>query len=402
MEINLDAVQTFGAASAALALGLWSSKKIRFVHQYNLPSSVIGGLIICLILLVFRQFNLVTVNFTKSFSDPLMYTFFASIGFAASVDTLKRGGKGVLSFLIICSIFTLLQNILGIGIAKAFNLHPLFGVLTGSVALTGGPGTAMAFAKSFSEVGVAGAEVAGISAALSGILIGGLTGGPLATILIKKYQLHSKLKETKSDLQTKLEVSDEGTIVFENLGTELLRQFILIGVVLWIGTYLSVAFENAQIKLPGYIGAMIAAAVIRNVGEHFKPLKVNVALMDDLGSIALALFLSMALISLEIWKISSVALPLIVTMILQTALVLVGAYYVIYRTQGKNYDSAVIASGFVGFMMGTTANAMTNMKALVDRYGPSPRAFLVVPIVGACFIDFINATLIFAFLNAFK
>lgn len=400
--ISLDAVETFGAACLALALGLFLSKRIPFFHRYNLPSSVIGGLTVCLALLAFRKAGVIEVAFTKSFSDPLMYTFFASIGFAASLDTLKKGGTAALVFLFVCSVFTVFQNVLGVGLAQLFGLHPLFGVLTGSVALAGGPGTALAFAKDFEAVGVQGAEVAAISAALSGIMIGGLTGTPVATRLIQKLKRPEKHEKGGEDLAASVEVSDEGTLVYENLASELLRHVILLGVVLWVGLYISRGLDSIGMKLPGYIGAMIAAAVLRNVGDRVPALRVRMAVMDDLGSVSLSLFLSMALVSLEIWKIADVALPLVVILILQTAAVLAGAYWIIFRTSGRNYDAAVMSAGFIGFMMGTTANAMTNMRAICDRYGFSAKAFLVVPIVGACFIDFVNATIINFFLNFYR
>jgi ESS family glutamate:Na+ symporter len=416
--ISLDSVETFGVSCLALALGVFLAKRVSFLHRYNLPSSVVGGLSLCLLLLSLRKLQLVEISFTKSFADPLMYTFFASIGFAASIDTLKKGGIAALTFLAACSIFTVFQNVLGVAIASVFDLHPLFGVLTGSVALAGGPGTALAFAKDFEAVGVQGAEVAAISAALSGIMIGGITGTPLATRLISKLKTNDlssvKPMAKKPNLSGSIAISDDSgldsceqtddqdSLVPKNLASELLRHVIILGLVLWAGLYISRGLDSIGMKLPGYIGAMIAAAILRNFGNRTPALKIHMGIMDDLGSISLALFLSMALVSLEIWKIADVALPLVVILIAQTAAVLAGAYWVIFKWSGRNYDAAVISAGFVGFMMGTTANAMTNMRALADRYGFSAKAFLIVPIVGACFIDFVNATIINIFLNIFR
>jgi ESS family glutamate:Na+ symporter len=407
ISVTMDGVETFGAACFALACGLFLSKRISFFHRYNLPSSVIGGLSICILLLLLRKVGIAEVGFTKSFAEPLMYTFFASIGFAASLDTLKKGGVATFVFLLACSAFTILQNVLGVGVALVFDLHPLFGVLTGSVALAGGPGTALAFAKDFKAVGVQGAEIAALSAALSGIMIGGISGTPLATRLIHKFRLSDDIsKNRKKDggvsLVKSVEVNDEGALVYEDLASELLRHVIVLGLVLWAGVYASRWLEMSGIKLPGYIGVMVIAALVRNIGDSVREVRVRMSIIDDIGSVALALFLSMSLVSMEIWKIAEVALPLIVILVLQSLVVMSGAYWIIFRLSGRNYDAAVTSAGFVGFMMGTTANALTNMRAIVDRYGPSPKAFLVVPIVGACFIDFVNATIINLFFNYLK
>jgi len=288
-----------------------------------------------------------------------------------------------------------------------FGLHPLFGVLTGSVTLTGGPATGLAFAPLFEQPSVTGAASIGVAAAISG----GLIGGPVATYLIERYKLTpQRNSSTFATPPTAANVVEDqlpelvsATPAGEDVETyALLKSIVVILVAMWIGSWVSEWFKAMKMTLPAYIGAMLVAAIIRNFDDVAKKIKLSQRVIDDLGNAALALFIVMALMTLKLWELAGLALPLLVILLAQVALIAMISLWPLYRLMGRDYESAVIGGGFCGFMLGTTANAMANMKALVERYGPAPRAFLIVPMVGAFFIDFTNALIITACLNIWK
>jgi len=321
-----------------------------------------------------------------------MIAFFTTIGFGASLRLLRVGGVQVVWFLAIATVAALAQNLLGAGLALAMGLPPLLGVLAGSVTLTGGPATGLAFAPLFEQAGVSGATVVAITAAMAGIVMGGLFGGPVAGRIIARRGLHSTGARAMSAAVPTAPEHPTDT------AAPLLRTVILILLAMWVGGYLARGFTALGLTLPAYIGAMLAAAVLRNIGDHQPLLHVPVQAMEDLGAVALSLFIAMALMTLKLWELVDLALPLLGLLVAQAALLVLLCQWV-FRLMGRDFDAAVMAGGFYGFMMGTTANAVANMQTLTDRYGPAPRAFLVVPLVGAFFIDFVNALLITAFLN---
>jgi ESS family glutamate:Na+ symporter len=324
---------------------------------------------------------------------------------------LKVGGPQVLIFFLISTVFAVLQNVLGAGIALLFRLHPLFGVLSGSVTLTGGPATGLAFAPLFEKAGVTGAATIAVAAAMFGIISGGLIGGPVGTTLIERHRLRKVRTHPKAALavtaenivEEKLpEPAAEAPVGEDKESYVLLKNLVVLLVAMWIGSWLSKGFAALGITLPAYIGAMFIAAIIRNIDDLTKLIGLSQRTLDDIGHVSLSLFLVLALMTLKLWELAGLVLPLIVILAAQVTMIALACFWPIFQLMGKDYDSAVMGGGFCGFMLGTTANAMANMKALVDRYGRAPRAFLVVPMVGAFFIDFTNAMLITVFLNIFK
>jgi glutamate:Na+ symporter, ESS family len=290
----------------------------------------------------------------------------------------------------------------------AFGLHPLFGVLTGSVALTGGPGTAAAFADKFAEAGVAAAAPVGIATAMAGIMLGALIGGPVVTWLIHRNGLRGSGTGSQLPRSPLVEGTAEAEPVLSGGGAEddeevfpLLKSVIALLIAMWVGSYVSRGIEAMGVTFPPYIGAMLVAALIRNVDDFSGWFGLSHRVLDSIGAIALSLFLSMALMNLRLWEIAGLAMPLLVGLLLQVVLIIVAAAFV-FRCMGRDYEAAVMSGGFIGFMLGTTANAMAVMRALVERYGIAPRAFLVAPLVGAFFIDFVNAFIITAFINIFR
>lgn len=384
-------IETLALAALAVAVGQGLRRWVPVLARYDLPAPVLGGLLVAVVVSLLRRDGQDLVRFDTTLQAPLMIAFFTTIGFGASLRLLRVGGVQVAWFLAIATVAALLQNLLGASLALAMGLPPLLGVLAGSVTLTGGPATGLAFAPLFEQAGVSGATVVAITAAMSGIVMGGLFGGPVAGRIIARRGLHSTGARAVSAVPAAPEHATD-------TAAPLLRTVILILLAMWIGGYAARGFTALGITLPAYIGAMLAAAVLRNIGDHQPLLHVPVQAMEDLGAVALSLFIAMALMTLRLWELVDLALPLLVLLVAQAALLVLLCQWV-FRLMGRDFDAAVMAGGFYGFMMGTTANAVANMQALTDRYGPAPRAFLVVPLVGAFFIDFVNALLITAFLN---
>jgi ESS family glutamate:Na+ symporter len=310
----------------------------------------------------------------------------------------------VLVFLALCSGFAVLQSLLGIAVAAMFGLPPLFGVLVGAVTLTGGPATGAAFAPLFEEAGVVGAGAIAVASATAGIVLGGLLGGPLAARLMRTEGLRGPpstgLQSAASDLPTDLSAIGETGTVRATEGSAFTAVALLLGIVV-VGQWVSSLIDHPDFKLPGYIGAMLLAAVVTNAGPLLGRLRPDPAVIEALGAIALSLFLAMWLMTLDLTRLHGVALPLLVNLALQVALIAL-ALRLVYRVMGRDYDAAVMSGGFTGFMLGTTATALAVMRTLVARHGVAPRAFLVAPVVGAFFIDFTNALIINAFLNLLR
>jgi ESS family glutamate:Na+ symporter len=408
--MKLDLIQTVAFAGVVLFLGYGIRRLVPPLARYNIPAPVIGGLIVAGILTWARSADVALIEFDTTLQSPMMVAFFTSIGFAASLRLLKVGGPQVLIFLAAASLFAVAQNVLGAGLAVAMGLHPLFGVLTGSVTLTGGPATGLAFAPLFEANGVPGAATVAVASAMVGIVMGGVIGAPIATRLIERHKLATKHAPQPVDTPLATEVM-EAQLADEPLKApagedeesfSLLQSVVLILVAMWLGSFVSGWFAAVDVTLPAYIGAMLVAAVIRNVDDFTGVFRIQQRVIDDVGNVALALFIVMALMSLKLWEIANLAGPMLVILVAQVALIAVICVWPIFPLMGKDYDSAVMSGGFCGFMLGTTANAMANMRSLVERYGPAPRAFLVVPMVGAFFIDVVNAMMITAIVNFLK
>jgi ESS family glutamate:Na+ symporter len=314
---------------------------------------------------------------------------------------LKSGGVQVLLFLGLSTFFCFAQNFVGMGVAGAFGVSPLLGVVAGSVTLVGGPATGLAFAPLFRDAGLAGADTLTITAATFGIVCGGLVGGPLGTWLIRRYALHSSSKNSSELARELNEQPDVITVEVEREDSSLVLNMIVASVAMGVGSIVSNYFQSAGWTLPAYIGAMMVASMFRNIDDRTGWFKIDQKTMELVGTIALNIFLVVALMNLKLWELFHLAIPLASILFVQVIVVLAFSV-VVYRIMGGNYDAAVMSSGFIGFVLGTTANAVANMKTLVGKFGASPRAFLVVPMVGAFFIDFVNALIITWFINWLK
>lgn len=407
---SFDAINTLAFAGVVLFIGYAIRDRVPLLARLNIPAPVVGGLLVSIVMTIGYARDSVPFTFDTTWQTPLMIAFFTSVGFGASVGLLKRGGPLVFIFLVVSSVFTVLQNVLGAGVAMALGQPPLLGVLAGSVTLAGGPATGLAFAPLFEQAGVVSAETVAVAAAMAGIVAGGLLGGPVGTWLIErrttppgtrrgartKGPLAHHVVEQAIDPPAETDTTAGGD---DREAYALMKATALILFAMWVGSGISGWLTAQGIVLPAYIGAMLVAIVLRNLDELTGIFGLSQAIIDDIGSVSLAFFLVLALMTLKLWQLVGLALPLTVLLVAQIIILLAIAPWLIFRTMGRDYDAAVMTSGFIGFMLGTTANAMANMEALVERYGPAPKAFLVVPMVGAFFIDVANNVIITIFLN---
>ena len=414
--IQLDFVNTLAVAGLVLFAGYAIQRRAPRLSRYNIPAPVIGGLLVAVAVSVLRAAGHDAVRFDTTLQPPLMIAFFTTIGFGASLALLRSGGPAVALFLGLATVVAVAQNLAGVAVASALGVPPLLGVLAGSVALTGGPATALAFAPLFEQAGVAGAATLGVASAMVGIVTGGVIGGPIGTFLIERRRLRSTAPRWTGKAPEALDPAvafeppdpvPAPAAASEDPGARaLLKGVVALVAAMAAGSWLS-AWLNAWLAawgmtLPAYIGAMLVAAVARNLDDATGFIRLPLRLLDDLGNAALALFIAMALMTLRLWELQHLALPLLVIVLAQVVLITIVCFWPTFRMMGRDYDAAVMSSGFCGFMLGTTANAMANMGVLVEKYGPAPRAYLVVPMVGAFFIDFTNAIIITAFLNLLR
>jgi ESS family glutamate:Na+ symporter len=416
--VPLDLVGTLAAAGLVLFAGYALQRRVRPLARYNVPAPVVGGLLVALAVTGLRAAGHQPVAFDTTLQTPLMIAFFTSIGFGASVPLLRSGGVAVLLFLGLATVVAVVQNVVGAAVAAGLGVPPLLGVLAGSVTLTGGPATGLAFAPLFEQAGVKGAATLALASAMVGIVAGGIIGGPIGTFLIERRRLRPAGRTTgpahpeavtAGEVVLALEPPDPQPLPVA--GEDRRAQALLKGVVAlvsvmavgsWLSAWLNHWLAKIGMTLPAYMGAMLAAAAARNLDDVTGWIRLPHRLLDDLGNAALALFIVMALMTLHLWEIANLALPLAAILAVQVALITLLCFWPTFRLMGRDYDAAVMSSGFCGFMLGITANALANMGALTEKYGPAPRAYLVVPMVGACFIDFTNAVIITAFLNLWR
>ena len=405
--MRLDLIQTVAFAGLMLFVGYGLKRQVSVLTRYNIPAPVVGGLPVAAVLALVHVMDGPMPAFDTTLQTPLQNTFFASIGFGASVLVLKRGGPLVAIMMIVASVVAALQNVVGGVTASLLGQHPLMGVLAGSTTLTGGPATGLAFAPLFEQAGVEGAATLAVSAAMAGIIAGGLLGGPVATYLLQRRPRWIPAQAAKEPLthlveERTPEPSESAPVGEDVQAYGLVKHLVLLAVSVGTGAWVSAGIEGLGLRLPAYIGAMIVAACIRNLDDWTGVIGISQKTMDDVGEVALTLFLVMALMTLRLWELAGVVVPLFVILAIQVALVAAVCVWAVPRLMGMDYDAVVMAGGFCGFMLGTTANAMANMGALVERYGPAPKAYLVVPLVGAFGIDFVNGLLITATINFWR
>ncbi len=393
--LRLDMVSSLALAALVLMMGYWVRARVRLLSRYNIPAPVVGGIIFAAAVLVLRTNDLVLFEFDTALQVPLMIAFFTTIGLGASRRLLKVGGPQVALFLLLATLLVVIQDVVGVVVARLLHVNPFLGLICGSITMTGGHGTGAAFGQLLQdEYGFQGAFTLAMAAATFGLVGGGLLGGPVATRLIEKRGLSSRTESGESaGKHLPSVVGAAGLSTYH-----VLQGLTVILTAMWLGSLLS-EWLGHYLTLPAYIGAMLVAALVRNVDDSLQVIKLDPEVVQDLGTMALDLFLAMALMSLRLWELLDLAIPMLFILAVQVALMGVFAWLVTFRVMGRDYEAAVMAGGHCGFGLGATPNAVANMESLVERFGPAPRAFLVVPLVGAFFIDFTNALIITGFIN---
>ena len=385
--------QTIAVAVVVLMLGNFLKHRIAILERFCIPAPVIGGVIFAIFTCVCYVTGFAEFSFDDILKEVCMVFFFTSVGFQANLKVLKSGGKSLIIFLILVIMLIICQNFLAVGLSKALQISPLVGLCTGSIPMIGGHGTAGAFGPVLEDFGVKGASTLCTAAATFGLIAGSIMGGPVGKRLIeKKNLLKTAIPEDNSLLIEEEKKHERHTSMYPAAVFQLI-------IAMGIGTIISKLLSMTGMTFPIYIGAMIAAAFMRNIGEYSGQFTIYMGEINDIGGISLSLFLGIAMITLKLWQLADLALPLITLLSGQTILMFLFTYFVIFNIMGRDYDAAVLSSGVCGFGMGATPNAMANMQAICERYVPSVKAYLLVPLIGSLFADFLNSLVITFFIN---
>ncbi len=421
-SIELDMIQTAGIGALALMVGMVLTRKIGFLQRFCIPSPVSGGIVFSLITLALYGWFNVEVSFNSTLTDVFMLAFFTSVGFQSDLKVIKQGGKLLAIMLGLLVVIIVLQNLMPMGVTRLLGVDPLIGIATGSVSMTGGHGTAGGFAGVLEGMGLQGAGTIGMAAATFGLIAGSMLGGPLAELIIRKKLTQEQMQEPDEAIDPAMagiesdEASPAGRTKRVSTNEQEFQQYAK--ACYWIllamggGTLLSWLLAQTGITFPPYFGALILAAVLRNTvclipyKENGKWVKADKLLDMDriisVGNICLSMFLGMAMISLKLWELQSLALPLVVILASQVVMMALFVYFVAFPVLGRDYDAAVLCAGICGFGLGATPNAMANMSAVCYKYRYTVKPFLIVPIIGAMFADLINTGIISIFLSFLK
>ena len=425
-SIELDMIQTAGIGALALIVGMVLTRRVAFLQKFCVPSPVSGGIIFSLITLILYAWCDVEVSFDGTLKDVFMLAFFTCVGFQSDLKVLKQGGKLLVIMLVLLVVIIALQNLMPMGITKLMGVDPLIGMAAGSISMTGGHGTAGGFASVLEGMGLHGAGTIGMAAATFGLIAGSMVGGPLAERIIRTKLTHEQMQPQDEEIDPAMagiesdEASPTGRTKRISTNEQEFQQYAKasysIILVMGGGTILSWLFAKTGITFPTYFGALILAAIVRNTigfvsyrvddgenqssGKWVKAEKLlDMERIISVGNICLSMFLGMAMISLKLWELQSLALPLIIILASQVLMIVLFAYIVAFPLLGRNYDAAVLCAGMCGFGLGATPNAMANMSAVCYKYRYTVKPFLIVPIIGAMFADFINTGIITLFLN---
>lgn len=395
MIVYFSTIQTMALAVIVFYLGKFLNNKFKFLKNNCIPDAVTGGTLFSFFILLGHETGSFSFIFEDSIKDIFMIAFFTTVGFSASIKLLKKAGLPVLMFLIAAILLAILQNVVGVGMAKILGVSPMIGLATGSLATTGGPGTAGAFGPIMESFGTPGATMVAMATATYALIAGSIIAGPICKRLIEKKNLIQK-RVTLEEFQS---FNDKSvTLELKNVVPTGFQIIIAMG----IGSLISNFLSSLGLVLPPYIGTMFAASIMRNLADETKLFSIDLEVVSVIGNFTLTMFLSMILMNFKLWELKELALPLIIMLIGQTILMGVFAYFITFTLTGRDYDAAIMTGGHCGCGFGTTPKALANMEALTEKYLPSPKAFFVIPIVGALFIDFFNAAIITFFINLLK
>lgn len=408
--LELDMLQTAGLGALALVLGMCLTRRVKWLQRFCIPSPVSGGIVFSVVSLMLYKLWNVELVFDGTLKDVFMLVFFTSVGFQSNLKVLRRGGSTLLLMLGVLAFIIVVQNVLPLGIAWIMGVTPLVGMAAGSISMAGGHGTAGGFSAVLEGMGLSGAGTIAMAAATFGLIMGSVTGGPLAERLIrtkltaehlepKDYEVDPAMAGLESD-----EASPAGRAKHISSNEQEFQQYAkatyALLIVVAAGSLMSWLLQQTGVTFPTYFGALIVAAIVRNVAEACKLTpKMELDKIVSVGNICLSVFLGMAMVSLKLWELESLALPLVVMLVAQVVAMALIAYFVAFNILGRDYDAAVLVAGICGFGLGATPNAMANMSAVCYKYHYSVKPFLIVPIIGAMFVDLINTGFITMFLN---
>lgn len=408
--LELDMLQTAGLGALALVLGMCLTRRVKWLQRFCIPSPVSGGIVFSVVSLMLYKLWNVELVFDGTLKDVFMLVFFTSVGFQSNLKVLRRGGSTLLLMLGVLAFKIVVQNVLPLGIAWIMGVNPLVGMAAGSISMAGGHGTAGGFSAVLEGMGLSGAGTIAMAAATFGLIMGSVTGGPLAERLIrtkltaehlepKDYEVDPAMAGLESD-----EASPAGRAKHISSNEQEFQQYAkatyALLIVVAAGSLMSWLLQQTGVTFPTYFGALIVAAIVRNVAEACKLTpKMELDKIVSVGNICLSVFLGMAMVSLKLWELESLALPLVVMLVAQVVAMALIAYFVAFNILGRDYDAAVLVAGICGFGLGATPNAMANMSAVCYKYHYSVKPFLIVPIIGAMFVDLINTGFITMFLN---
>ena len=408
--LELDMLQTAGLGALALVLGMCLTRRVKWLQRFCIPSPVSGGIVFSVVSLMLYKLWNVELVFDGTLKDVFMLVFFTSVGFQSNLKVLRRGGSTLLLMLGVLALIIVVQNVLPLSIAWLMGVNPLVGMAAGSISMAGGHGTAGGFSAVLEGVGLSGAGTIAMAAATFGLIMGSVTGGPLAERLIrtkltaehlepKDYEVDPAMAGLESD-----EASPAGRAKHISSNEQEFQQYAkatyALLIVVAAGSLMSWLLQQTGVTFPTYFGALIVAAIVRNVAEACKLTpKMELDKIVSVGNICLSVFLGMAMVSLKLWELESLALPLVVMLVAQVVAMVLIAYFVAFNMLGRDYDAAVLVAGICGFGLGATPNAMANMSAVCYKYHYTVKPFLIVPIIGAMFVDLINTGFITMFLN---
>lgn len=396
--MTFNTYQTVALACLVLLLGYFLVKRVRFLNQFNIPEPVVGGFIVAVILTVVHQTWGLSFSFDTNLQTTMMLVFFSSIGLSANFARLAKGGKPLIIFLGAALGLIMLQNTVGIFSSIALGLDPAYGLIAGSVTLTGGHGTGAAWAETLTNrFGIHGALELAMACATFGLVFGGILGGPVASFLLKRAH-----KETVQEDENIDDVQEafEKPVYRRKINTRsIIETITMMSICLFAGQYLDALTKGTAIQLPTFVWCLFTGTVIRNALAHIFKFKVADEAIDVLGTVGLSLFLAIALMSLKLWELAGLAIPVLIVLLIQVVVMALYAIIVTYRLMGKDYDAIVLSAGHCGFGLGATPTAVANMQAVTSHFGPSHKAFLIVPMVGAFFIDLLNNVSLKIFLD---
>lgn len=399
MNLELNQITTVFLAVALLMLGGLLLNKLPFLKRFCIPAPVVGGLLFAILVTALKQTGILAITLDTSLQSLFMLTFFTTVGLGASFKLVKLGGKLLVIYWIACGFLALAQNVIGISLAKVLGIKPLLGIMVGAVSMEGGHGAATAFGGTLEELGVHSALSIGLAAATFGLVAGGLVGGPTVKYLVTKY----KLKPSEADEMGVVSADQESASTDSLNSQKFMTQILVITMCMAAGSYLGDLFSKATgFVLPSYVGAMFLAVIVRNVLDSVKKDAIDMKSINLIGDVTLGIFLSMALMSIRLWEIADLALPMLIIVFVQVVFIVLFSVFVLFKLLGKNYDAAVMIGGFTGHGLGATPNAMANMSAITAQFGPSRKAFLIVPIVGAFLIDVFAMPIIITSINLLK